>query len=354
MLLLLGVAGVLLPVCAYFALHGAWADFFDATVGHNLRYATRLPLAQYPEAFWAYFTPCLRHSGRCCCSQHVAGGAAFGIGSALAVTAGTGGRPRAAPTIVRYACWCWPGSAPRSSAPPAAASSGRTTSCSRIPPVAVLAGMAVGSMPLRRFAAPLRLALRVALVVIPIAIGMRAYGWYYLPGDVDAKARRIYGANPVVESAGGGAFYRRALEPARHRLHPRLGAADSVLRGAQERLAVHFRLSTHGPFPDVRERQHAAMRRSHSSAPRFIVTVSESVLILGRSTCPHRSDRRDLASLVKQSYGLAAVVPLTPDGAGPLLTGERATELWRRDPFSCCSLVLWEKTAKDEEEMTID
>jgi len=53
-----------------------------------------------------------------------------------------------------------------------------------------------------------------------------------------------------------------------------------------------------------------------------------------------------LAALIKQSYRLAAVTPLSPDGDRPLLTGERALATWQAAPSTCCSLAVWERTAE--------
>jgi 4-amino-4-deoxy-L-arabinose transferase-like glycosyltransferase len=342
-LLLLGTLCVLLPVCAYFAIHGAWDDFFDATVGHNLRYATRLRLALYPQAFWTYFKPCLRS-----------------FWPIVLLAAAQIGR-----RVLRVGCWVRDSHAESQPPTPAlrdpsslvlawlGASFLGTASggffrphyfIQSIPPVALLAGMAVGSMELRRLGASLRFAIRAAPVATAIAIGMLAYGWYYQPGDVEAKTRRLYGTNAVLESPAVGRFI--AAHSGVHDSVFILGSEPQILYYAERKSASRyiFVYPLTGPFPDVRERQHAALREITDAAPRFIVTVSEPYSFLADPNAP--TDLTDaLAALVKQSYQLAAVVPLMPEGAAPLVTGERATEVWRSAPFSCCSLVVWERTA---------
>lgn len=326
MLVLVGAVGVLLPVCAYFAIHGAWSEFFDATVGHNLRYASRLPLALYPQAFWATFKPCLRT-----------------FWPVLLLAAAAVIRTLRPTSDSRRSVWlvvAWLGASFLGTA-----SGGFFRAhyfVQSIPPVAVLAGMAVGSVPLRRFAAPLRLAVRLALVVAPIAIGILAYPWYYLPGDVDAKARRIYWANPVAEARAVGHFL--AAHSGADDTVFILGSEPQILYYAGRRSASRyiFVYPLTASYPDVRERQHAALREIMLNQPRFIVTVSDPGSFLADPDAP--TDLTDaLADLVKQSYRLAAVTQLTPEGDRPLVTGPQATEVWQADPLSCCSLAVWER-----------
>ena len=216
-----------------------------------------------------------------------------------------------------------------------------------IPPVAVLAGMVVGSLELRRFAAPLRVALRVALVAAPIAVGMLAYPWYYLPGDVAAKARRIYGTHAVVEAMAVGAF-----------IAERSGATDTIfIFGSEPQILYYaarqsasryiFVYPLTGAYPDVRERQDAALREITRNAPRFLVTVSDPGSFLADPAAPTDFSEA-LAQLVKRSYRLAALTPLTPDGEPPLLTGDAAVAAWRAAPLTCCSLVVWERRREGE------
>ena len=348
LLLLFGGTCVLLPVCAYFAIHGAWADFVDATVGHNLRYASRLPLALYPQAFWIYFQPCLRAFWPIL----LLAGAQIGCW-----VLGLGGRtwndhpdPENLSLDLRHQTpdtrdpsllvLAWLGASFLGTA-----SGGFFRShyfIQSIPPVAMLAGMAVGSLQLRRSAAPLRVAARVALVCLPIALGMRASGWYYLPGDADVKARRIYATNAVAEAPAIGRFI--AEHSAADDTVFILGSEPHILYYANRKSASRyiFVYPLTGPFPDVRQRQQVALREIMDSKPRFIITVSEPGSFLADPAAP--TDLTDaLARLVKQSYRLAAVTPLTPEGDRPVLTGQQATEEWQAAPYTCCTLAVWER-----------
>jgi hypothetical protein len=341
--LLVGTLCVLLPVSAYFAVHGAWGDFFDATVGHNLRYATRLPLALYPQAFWTYFKPCLRSFWAILLLATVPVGCwVFGVGTSVRNSRPDSQPPNPNPGYPAWLVLAWLGASFLGTA-----SGGFFRPhyfIQSIPPVALLAGLAVGMIEVQRFGVALGLTIRAALVATPIAIGMLAYGWYYLPGNVDAKAHRLYGSNAVVESPAVGRFIAE-----RSNLHDTvfiLGSEPQILYYAERKSASRyiFVYPLTGPFPDVRERQHAALREITHNEPRFIVTVSEPYSFLADPGAP--TDLTDaLAGLVKQSYHLAAVVPLTPEGAAPLITGERAIEVWRSAPLSCCSLVVWERAA---------
>lgn len=47
------------PVVAYFAWAGALGEFYDCVLGHNFRYASRVPLHEYHLYFWETFEPML-------------------------------------------------------------------------------------------------------------------------------------------------------------------------------------------------------------------------------------------------------------------------------------------------------
>lgn len=329
LLVLLGVVSALLPAGAYFAVHGAWDDFFDATVGHNLRYASRQPLALYPRAFWLYFAPCLRSFWAILLLA--------GLAVARAVRKRAGRRARNTRMALAWLGASFLGTA----------SGGFFRAhyfIQSIPPVAVLAGIAATTLAPRHLAAARRRAAGVALVAVPIAIGMQAYAWYWLPDNVDAKAMRIYGANAVAEARAVGRFIATHSAP-QDRVFI-LGSEPQILYYAERKSASRyiFVYPLAGAYPDVRERQHAALREIALNRPRFIITVSEPGSFLADPAAP--TDLTDtLADLVKQSYRLAAVTALTPEGERPLLTGERATEVWHAAPFTCCSLAVWERVA---------
>ena len=51
-LFLVGLGLVLIPVCIFFAAKGAWTEFCDGVLLHNLSYSVRVPLRLYPWIFW--------------------------------------------------------------------------------------------------------------------------------------------------------------------------------------------------------------------------------------------------------------------------------------------------------------
>ncbi len=51
-LLAAGLLAVLVPTSLYFVLHGAWAEFYDCVIGHNLAYSSQVPLRFYGPILW--------------------------------------------------------------------------------------------------------------------------------------------------------------------------------------------------------------------------------------------------------------------------------------------------------------
>lgn len=354
LLFLLGVSCMLLPVVGYFALHGALYDFYDATIGHNLRYAAQRSLAAYPSILWRGGKPFLyTFWPLMLLAVAQVGSGVWGVGGRVSVN---GGR-------ARHPTPHTPHPTPRSRRPTLlvlawfAASFLGTASggyfeahyfMQLIPPLAMLAGMCVHAMNLpgltRLGARPAR-AVLVAAVILVAILGKP---WYYLPGDPDAKARRLYGNNPFVESAAVGRFLAAHSEPADTIFV--LGSEPQILyyaeRKSASRYIIAYPLVT--AFADARERQHVVIDELQRLRPRLIVTVFVDTSFGSGSPDAPTDLLETVWDTLQASYRFVAVVPFATDGSPHLVTGEEAQQLWARDPEwygrrPWCSLAIWER-----------
>lgn len=356
-LVLFGIASVVLPVWAYFAAHGAADAFYDATIGYNLHYATRTPLALYPQHFWSNFLVLSRSFWPLLVLATVQTARVLFCAATLE---GAAAQPVRRNTflVIAWLAASFVGTA----------SGGYFTPhyfMQTVPALAVLAGMAVGetnfqqvSASLRRLAVtkksspvPHRL-IPVALVAGAISIGVLSNSWYYLPGSVDPKLFRLYGFTPFADSPAVAHFIREHSEPSDTVFV--LGSEAQILYYAARKSATRYFYiyPLVGPYPSARERQYAALREVAQNNPRFIVTVFLPSSFLGGSETP-----RDIAEAVRymldQSYRVVGVVGYTEGVssefvATEFVTGERAEQAWRSAPVwygtpSWCALAVWER-----------
>jgi len=341
-MLLLGLTCLLLPVVGYFAEHGALHDFYDATIGHNLRYAQQRAFAHYPYLFWRGFRPFLSSFWplMLVAAAQVAGGLAiFGRarrGSVQAVE-----RRR---TVLVLA---WFGASAVGTA------SGGVFEphyfMQLIPALATLAGMSIHALHFpgveRLWRGPTRALLAAAVILVPI-LGKT---WYYLPGDPDVKARQLYWTNPFVESAAVGRFLAEHSDPQDTVFI--LGSEPQILyyagRKSASRYIIAYPLVT--AFADARERQHVVIDDLKRQRPRLIVTVFIDTSFGSGSPDAPTDLLEALWDTLQQSYRFVAVVPIAIDRAPQLVTGEQAQQLWARDPEwygrpPWCSLAIWERS----------
>jgi hypothetical protein len=218
-----------------------------------------------------------------------------------------------------------------------------------VPALATLAGMATGDPTFRQLSPSRRRFAQTALVAGAIAAGVLSNAWYYWPGDTHGKMFRLYGYTPFADSPAVARFIHDRSNP--NDTVFILGSEAQILYYAERRSATRYFYiyPLAGPYPNVRERQHKALREIARHPPRFIVTVFLPTSFLGATDTP-----RDLVDGVRDmldgSYRLVGVVGYTQGAATEFVTGERAEEAWRRAPVwyglpSWCALAVWERDA---------
>jgi hypothetical protein len=344
-----GCALALLPTVAYFALAGAWGEFFDATVGHNLRYSGRVALAQYPGIFRITFAPILRSL------WPIGVLALVGLARGLAPPRRRDDRRRARPkeddvapprravgVVAAWGLFAFLG----------VATGGYFRAHyyqQLIPAVALLAGYGAASVrlggrdpgggrPLAAWAAGLAIA--AVLVGAP---------WYYLRGATEAKCRRLYGDNPFPESRDVARFIAERTAPA-DRVFV-FGSEPQILfharRPSASRYIFVYPLMT--PFEDARARQLEVLEDLERTRPKIIVTVFVPTSFL-LSTDTHTEIFKGLSGVLA-SYRVEAVTPLRSASQGTLVTGEPARALWNATPMTYggrtwASTVIWERVVQ--------
>ena len=215
-----------------------------------------------------------------------------------------------------------------------------------IPPLAVLAGMAVDLLD----RGPLRHAIAVGLVVASIGIGVLSDAWYYLPGDAGAKSLRLY-ANPAfAASPAVGAFI--AEHSGSQDSVFILGSEPEILVAAVRRSATRYIYvyPLTGPSPDARQRQIEALKEVQRSAPHLIVTVFLPSSFAATTGTP--ADIFDgTQDMINASYRLTAVLGQPSSGEPPpLVQGAEAEQAWLVSPAwygapTWCALAVWERVA---------
>jgi len=357
---LAGAAASVAPAPLYFAAAGAWRDFADCVIGHNMSYAARLPLAVYPSTFG------LAYRGMVATWWPIVVLALIGFGAA-AVSArrrdahpARGGRagPAARDSAFVIAAWGL------------ASFAGVATGgyfrphyfLQIVPAVALLAGAGAEAAGLAIAERVLGHRARRAPSFVPLfitgaalVVGAFAARWYFLPGDSDAKCRRIYGTNPFAESFAAGRLIAQRSSP-----NDRVfvyGSEPQILFHANRRSATRYifvyPLTT--SFPDTRDRQRAALAEIVESRPRHVVLVFDRVSHLLTPETP-----QDLADgvvrILNDGYQIVAVTPFRvrspQDWNVEWVTGEPAQALWadhasKANQRMWCSLAIWERI--DEE-----
>jgi tetratricopeptide (TPR) repeat protein len=339
--LLLGLLAIPVLAGAYFALHGAWGAFLDATMGHSFAYASQLPLARYPESLWRT----LPDAARSFWPLLVLAGVQAVLGCfAPSLSSRASGPTRVRRNTLLVLLWL------------AASFAGSAGGgyfrphyyVQLIPPLAVLAGMSVGLLPLGPPRGFLRRAIALGLVVVPIGIGVLSNLWYYLPGDAGMKSLRLYGGPLFAQSPAVGAFIADHSDV--HDTIFVLGSEQQILYYAARQSATRyiFVYPLTGPFPDARQRQLETLGEVQRNDPRFIVTVflPSSFAAVAETPSDIFDGTRDLIS---RSYRVAAVLADTDgNAAAALLSGEAAAAAWQASPVwygtpPWCALAVWER-----------
>jgi 4-amino-4-deoxy-L-arabinose transferase-like glycosyltransferase len=340
----LGFAAVLAPVGAYFARHGAFADFLDATLWFNLAYAGDTPLADYPAYFWAQFRGSLPALG----PLYAAAAAAPLWATARARRPGD-----AAPRAGRLA-WTGAWLAVSFVAVSAGGYFRQHYYVLAAPPLALLAGaglVAAARLARRagagdawaRWAAPL-----AAAAIVAHALARNA--WYFAPGPAAAKLERLYGSNPFPESPPLGRWLAERSSPDQRIFV--YGSEPQLLFYAGRRSATRYMFvyPLTMPLPAVAARQREALDALRADPPRFVVGVFNQASLLEQPGTPPDLER-GLRALLEQDYELVAVVPYERTRSGRVVEGAAARALWRERPLwdggaLWAAFVVWERRAR--------
>lgn len=345
-LFLAGAAAALAPVLLYFRLAGAWSEFVDCVIGHNLRYASRLPVSAYTISLWNGLRPILA----------VAWPVAL-LAALPAIRRVLDPPPPEAPADPLWRSW-------RPAALWGLASfAGVATGgyfrphyfLQAAPAVALLAGLGAASIPLparaRRLAAgpaarPAAL-LPIGLTSLALLHGVLVSAWYYGPGDPDAKARRLYGANPFPESRDAARFLAARARPGDEVFI--LGSEPQILFYARLRSASRyiFVYPLFTPFPDTPARQRAALQEVRARRPRFVVAAFIPTSFLRAPDSPAELIDGTRA-LLDAEYEVVAATAYVSDTETRLVSDEVVRATWKDHPIwydtpVWASLAIWER-----------
>ncbi|HEY1375967.1 MAG TPA: glycosyltransferase family 39 protein [Gemmataceae bacterium] len=245
------------PTVAYFWSVGAWHEFYDCVVGHNLAYAQRVPLADYPDWFWYHFHFILSKWWPI-----------FAIGVVGLVDRGGDGAAgrRTRLVLSSWLLFSFLGVC--------------TGGYFRehyffqiVPAVAVLAGR--GLTVLAEKLAPGRGGLLAwSAAGLAIAGGALVAPWYFIPGHAIKKVDAIYRGCPFGESLAVADYVARNTGP--HDTVFIYGSEPQILcyadRTSASRYIFVYPLMT--PFPDTVDRQAAAFEEVKRARPRVILVVN--------------------------------------------------------------------------------
>jgi hypothetical protein len=325
-----GGAALALPVLGYFLAVGAWGEFADCVVRHNVAYAARVPPSLYPRFLGEALARILRTS------WPIWALAAWGLAAALAISRRQGWRRDPG----RLLAWA------------AASACGVAVGgffrphyfIQAVPALALLAGL--GAADLARRCARW---LPGALVAAALLVGLVATPWYWRPGDPVGKCRRIYGSNPFAESSTVGRFIAENTTPDERVLI--FGSEPQMLFHAARRSASRyiFMYPLTAALPDARARQLELLDELARDPPRLVVSIMEPTSFQASAGTP--ADLfAGVAGLLDREYHVVAVAPLI----GKLhevewLTGDAARAAWgTRAPRTSatpfwCQLSVWER-----------
>ncbi len=326
----LGTAALLLATFGYFVAQGAGRAFYDCVIGYNLAYASRVPLRDYPAAFWPSFRELLSSF------WPIYLAAVVGL---LALV-----RRRREPLLVGL--WLLTTLA-------VCATGGQFFAHYFIPtllPTALFAGLG-----LARLSSPRGAMFLVALTAACVVWGVAHSSWYYLMPGEPGKCRRVY---------HGPALFDEAPAVARF-LADHSSPSDTVfVVGSEPEMYYYAERKCAGryifvyplltPFAGTVDRQREALEELRRERPSLIVTVfSPASLRLFPRTPPDYLDgvRRTL----DESYRVLAVMPFENGEHRPMLTGDEAERFQRGKPTwfdriddpakRSASLVVWRRTA---------
>jgi 4-amino-4-deoxy-L-arabinose transferase-like glycosyltransferase len=321
-----GIAAIV-PTVAYFASVGALHEFYDCVIGHNIAYAQRVPLADYPDYFWYYFRVIVvkwlfilafavvglvdrcdeRADGRR--SRWILG--TWLLFSFLGVCTGGYFRDHYFFQV--------------------------------IPAVSVLAGRGVALLAGRLVPdRPARLAWTAAGVAV--AAGIAWMPWYFRPGDPIEKVTSIYGGCPFGESLAVADYIAAHTKPDDtifvYGSEPQIPYYAN--RKSASRYIFVYPLMT--PFPDTPARQAGVLDELKRNRPRMIVVAKQESSFFRDEETPKLLTRM-LGELLTDSYHLIGYV----DAADTAVQESSEPIVWVNQlprPGASHTLAIWERTRR--------
>jgi hypothetical protein len=322
---LVGAGAALAPVLAYFAHAGAWEEFYDCTVGHNLSYSQRMPVSRYLPTFWRTFQGVLASTWPVYLLA--------AVGLVRDVRCRVAGSP-AEPGALIPAGWLG-----FSFLGVAAGGIFREHYFVQIAPaVALLAARGAAAIASRSPTQRAPGLLPGLLVGLTIVYGVFAAPWYELGASPDEKCRALYEYNPFPESPEVARFTAEHSDPNDSIFV--FGSEPQIYYYADRRCASRyiFVYPLMTAFPDARDRQLAVLQELRTHRPRFIVHVFADRSFAKAAGSPEDL-LEELPKLLEASYRVVAKVPVTSGAPMPLVRGPALARVQNARPL----LVIWER-----------
>jgi hypothetical protein len=293
-----GLGAVLATAALYFVARGAGAETWDAVVGHNLAYASSVPLSQYRHTLAA-------GGGPVAAAQWPWWGAA--LAGALAMR-----------TEERRALW--PLAAWLAASVLAASAGGYFRPhyfMFVVPPVALLgtAGFAAVARRLvgERRAAALTIGLTLAAVAWPLGL----HAEYFRARSPELVSRELYPFQPFAESPLAAAWIRRSSSEDDTVFV--YGSEPQILFHAGRRSASRYIIlyPVYARAADAGERQAAVLAEIERAPPRIVVVVLNTASLGPEPLLPRLLETR-LREMLGRHYHLAAATVVGPEGLARL------------------------------------
>ena len=304
-----------LPVPLYFYAAGAWADFYDCVIGHNLAYSARLPLSFYIVTFQYRAARVL---GTCGPVYALAAWGAF-----RAFLSDDAEQRRRLRLLLLWLLSSFLG----------AAIGGYFREhyvMQVIPAVALLAGVGAASVSRWRV-------IPCALVAAAVGYAVLQKPFYFLRGTPREKALALYGQNPFAESPEVARFIATLSKPDEKVLI--LGSEPQLLYHAQRKTATRYIIFYPLMLPgeDAERRQREVLDEIRKNDPAVIVTVFVPYSLFFTRHSPTLVFDA-VKTRIDESYDLAGVVPVE---TRTLATGAAARAFWDARPGWYDDKTVW-------------
>jgi hypothetical protein len=339
-----GGIALTVPVVGYFALHGAWREFYDCVIGYNLTYTADIPWSHYPRRFW----PVSRGLVVSFWPVYLLAGLAAVNAFLGAWLRGTRQRHRAFLFLLGWLGATFLG----------AATGGHFFPHYFIPtflPIALLAGAGLVGLtatirsPSMRAVAPVAIAGGVVLATVLLK------PQYYLTWGGEAKCRGIYGGHNLFGQAPAVARFLASQSGPGETVFI-LGSEPQIYYYAERKCASRYifvyPLMSSTNYEDTLRRQQEVMRELRENDPEWVLTVFIPNS-LGDLFLMPPDLFEGIRSLLAESYTPAAVIPFQDGEHQPLLTGEAALRFCQEKPMwydrwydpatRWSSLIIWRK-----------